>query len=218
MLHLDPRYQWIIWPLRCKEKRLWKRLGKYHAEEVIELFGNSTKIIFPKLKLPNPQLASERPIVVIAPGGAKNILADDFLRRWPATSYAEVMRRLAMHPVQLVVTGSASDEWVLEHLQEIPFINLIGKLDLLELIALLKQAKLLITHDSGPMHLGKLVDCPTIALFGPTDPSEKVSPHEKVKVLGVAKAFLADLATMAKLTRHAVTTCAFNKSRPTESS
>ena len=124
-----------------------------------------------------------KPAVVIAPGGAKNALADDSQRRWPIASYASLMEKLSSLPINLIVTGARSDFWVSEHFQGITYIDLLGKLDLLDLVCLLRASKLLITHDSGPLHLAKLADCPVIGLFGPTNPHEKVGRCEKIQVI-----------------------------------
>ena len=50
-------------------------------------------------------------------------------------------------------------------------INLGGQTTLLELAYLYKKARLVITTDSGPMHLAAAVGTPVVALFGPTDPA-----------------------------------------------
>src|SRR2546427_12359609 len=50
-------------------------------------------------------------------------------------------------------------------------IDLMGQTTLKDLIALLRRARLLITNDSGPMHLAAAVGTPVIALFGPNDPA-----------------------------------------------
>jgi heptosyltransferase I len=50
-------------------------------------------------------------------------------------------------------------------------VNLGGRTTLRELAGLYKQAALLVTTDSGPMHLAAAVGTPVVALFGPTDPA-----------------------------------------------
>jgi heptosyltransferase I len=50
-------------------------------------------------------------------------------------------------------------------------INSGGETTLLELASLYKKAQMVITTDSGPMHLAAAVETPVIALFGPTDPA-----------------------------------------------
>jgi heptosyltransferase-2 len=47
-------------------------------------------------------------------------------------------------------------------------LNLCGKTSLRFLPALIKQCRLFITNDSGPMHIAVAVHVPTIAIFGPT--------------------------------------------------
>jgi heptosyltransferase-1 len=57
-------------------------------------------------------------------------------------------------------------------------INLGGRTSLSELAYLYKKALLVITTDSGPMHLAAAVETPVIALFGPTDPA-RTGPYGK---------------------------------------
>jgi 3-deoxy-D-manno-octulosonic-acid transferase/heptosyltransferase-1 len=51
-----------------------------------------------------------------------------------------------------------------------------GETTLRELAALYKEASLLLTTDSGPMHLAAAVGTPVVALFGPTSP-ERTGPY-----------------------------------------
>lgn len=53
--------------------------------------------------------------------------------------------------------------------------DLVGRTSLRESIALIRRARLLVTGDTGPMHLAVAVGTPTLALFGPTDP-RRVGP------------------------------------------
>jgi ADP-heptose:LPS heptosyltransferase len=61
-------------------------------------------------------------------------------------------------------------------------INLAGKTSLPQLVALLKRANLVISGDSGPMHIAAAVGTPLIAIHGPTDPalSGPISPTATV--------------------------------------
>jgi len=49
-------------------------------------------------------------------------------------------------------------------------ISAVGETSLQELAALLKRMDLMVTNDSGPMHMAVAVDIPVVAIFGPTDP------------------------------------------------
>ena len=189
-VHTDPRYRLLTWPVFCRDKRSWQRgihpvPGRYHAQECLRLLDREEgaivrKLEFPSLQLP-PYQEVKRPLIVLAPGGAKNVLADDAVRRWPIEHYAKVASALAKEAC-VIITGSASDEWVRPYFP-MDVQCMLGNLTLLDLVALLQKSSLLITHDSGPLHLAKLARCAAIALFGPTIPQEKVGVDENIKIL-----------------------------------
>ena len=62
-------------------------------------------------------------------------------------------------------------------------INLCGKTTLTQLPWVIKKLKVFISPDTATMHLGCALDVPTIALFGPTDPSRHVVPGKNIHVL-----------------------------------
>lgn len=93
---------------------------------------------------------------------------------WGDDKFAELVNRLPRERV--VVTSSASEsERVARILGNTKSAagprNLAGKTDLLELAELYRQCCVLITNDSGPMHIAAAVGTPVIAIFGPTDPA-----------------------------------------------
>lgn len=74
--------------------------------------------------------------------------------------------------VKVIFTGSKFEEIRrLQSLMTLPSINLGGRTTLRDLAYLYRLAALLVTTDSGPMHLAAAMGTPVIALFGPTDPS-----------------------------------------------
>lgn len=96
-------------------------------------------------------------------------------KQWSPASCAETADRLQQQgDVRVVLIGGGEDrvvgERVIRHMRTVP-IDLIGKTTLKELIALLRRALVLVTNDSGPMHLAAAVGTPVVALFGPTDPA-----------------------------------------------
>ena len=103
-------------------------------------------------------------------------------KRWPLPYWATLIDKLIREQdAQVILTGASTDlpliESVLRHMQE-QAINLAGKTSLPQLVALLQRADLVISGDSGPMHIAAAVGTPLIAIHGPTDPalSGPISP------------------------------------------
>lgn len=86
---------------------------------------------------------------------------------WGDDKFAALIRQLPAD--RIVLTGSASEASRIEKIAQ-GRRNLAGKTDLLELADLYRQCAVLITNDSGPMHLAAAVGTPVVAVFGPTDP------------------------------------------------
>jgi lipopolysaccharide heptosyltransferase II len=94
-------------------------------------------------------------------------------KQWPSSAFADVADQLQDEGIRVVVIGRDAEgdpaSAVVDHMRT-SAINLVGKTSIKELIALLRRVHLLITNDSGPMHLAAAVGTPIVALFGPTDP------------------------------------------------
>lgn len=134
--------------------------------------------------------SSARRDIVLAPGGARNPLRDDHLRRWPLANWVELATRLASadNNSMLWAIGSAADRAECAAVAEAaPAENLAGATSLDETMDRIARASLVITHDSGPLHLAMLLGTPAIALFGPTDPRRFLAPAADVQVASAAK-------------------------------
>ncbi len=96
-------------------------------------------------------------------------------KQWHLSRFADVAREVAAEPdVTIVLTGSGSDRTMVDAVKaalgDAPVIDAAGALDLPGTAALLSRLTMLITADTGPMHLASAVGTPVIALFGPSDP------------------------------------------------
>lgn len=58
-----------------------------------------------------------------------------------------------------------------------------AELDPVELAAVLARARLLVSNDSGPMHLAAAVGTPVVAFFGPTDPGRTAPAGSPSRIL-----------------------------------
>lgn len=109
-----------------------------------------------------------RRLVVLNPGAHYGSA-----KRWFAERYAELADRLIQEEdVEIALVGSSGERPLAERIaglmRERPKI-LTGKTDLPALMGVLAECDLLVTNDSGPMHLAAALDVPQIALFGSTD-------------------------------------------------
>jgi ADP-heptose:LPS heptosyltransferase len=100
-------------------------------------------------------------------------------RRWSAEQFVQLIDALRVkHPdKQIVLIGSNSEanyvDGLVSRLKNTEGVeNLAGKTSLDELIALISHARLMITNDTGPMHLGFAQKIPIVALFGPCSPDQ----------------------------------------------
>ena len=113
--------------------------------------------------------------VILAPGGAKNMLRNDDLRRWPVDRYFQIAQKLSAIGKNVVIVGGIGDSWVSEKFQGLPVLDLVGLTSLFDLIHVMDRADLVITHDSGPLHLAAITHTSIIAIFGPTPPNAVIS-------------------------------------------
>lgn len=196
--HADKRYRIITIFSFSKCKKSFSReignmlpiFGRHHSDEYARLTAGDKNIGENRLVKRNCQFKLPEAIsskvfevlkqctglkkIVLSPGGAKNVMADDACRRWPIKNYVELTDRLLSDGYDVIIVGAASDLWINKYFQNRAVINLIGKTSLVELVELISKADYFVSHDSGPMHLAGLTKTKIIALFGPTMPMEKV--------------------------------------------
>ena len=96
-------------------------------------------------------------------------------KRWPAESFAELLRRLAETHADLnfAVLGGTQDRPLGEKIaQAAPgrCLDLTGKLSLPEMVEWLRLSELMVTNDTGPMHVAAALGTRVVGLFGPTEP------------------------------------------------
>ncbi len=103
--------------------------------------------------------------IVIHPG------ASDFTKCWPTANFALLMDRLAeRYALKIVLIGSPQTisfaEEILRQTRKAPeFLNLTGKTSVAQMASLLRRSRLLISNDSGPVHVAAGVGTSVISLF-----------------------------------------------------
>ncbi|MCR4298657.1 MAG: lipopolysaccharide heptosyltransferase II, partial [Gallionella sp.] len=114
------------------------------------------------------KLTLNQPVAAFCPGAEYGPA-----KRWPAAYYANIAQRLRQHGYAVWLIGSAKDQPVADEINRLAgaqCINLCGRTDLGDAIALLACAHLVISNDSGLMHLAAALDRPMLALFGSSSP------------------------------------------------
>ena len=110
---------------------------------------------------------------------------------WPEDHWVSLGDALAQAGKQVVLIGSASEAESAQRIalgmqsqgmQSQPAM-LAGKLSFREAAALIARASLVVSSDSGPMHVAAAVGTPCVALFGPTPPSRWAPPGDLGRVL-----------------------------------
>lgn len=110
-----------------------------------------------KFHLPESYIA-----VAPAAGGSSKL--------WPAERFGEVLRRLKVPAVVLAGAGDAPLAAAVEAASGGFARSLAGETSLKEMAAILRDARFLLSTDTGPMHMAAALDVPVFAVFGPTSP------------------------------------------------
>jgi lipopolysaccharide heptosyltransferase II len=152
-----------------------------------------------RLSIPEPARSAAGAALAQAAGGRlpESILAVHVpggreIKQWPPSRFAEVASVLA-HDMgaAVVLTGTPQDGPLLDETQMalrargVAVMRLEGGVDLVVLAGILSLSRLLLTGDTGPMHLAAAVGTPVLAVFGPSMPwryAPLVEPHRIVRV------------------------------------
>ena len=111
----------------------------------------------------------DRPVAACLPGAEYGPA-----KAWPVEQFAELARRLAERDLAVWVLGSAADRPTGERLREAAgerARNLCGETTLADAADLLSLAAVVVSNDSGLMHVAAAVDRPVVAVFGSSSPA-----------------------------------------------
>ena len=126
-------------------------------------------------------ISSENPIVCLCPGAEYGPA-----KQWPKEYFSTTARDLGEHNFSVIVLGSKKDESIGKHIEKHGGKNvrsLCGATSLKEAMSIISFANLVITNDSGLMHISAAYDTPTIAIFGSSSSGFTPPLSEKAIVL-----------------------------------
>ena len=208
-LYYDLRWRIFTLPVRAETHLTLSRTDRSrsilptrsHADEfariLLRLQDTCRDISLPPLRpdrlpaSPLPPPAMRR--IAMVPAGASNMLRQQTLRRWPAERYAQVASTLLARGDEVVLLGGPADTWVRESFASLAshprLVDCIGATTLPEFVSLADTCSLVLSHDTGPLHLAGLSCAPVLALFGPTDPGSFLPRRAGVRVLWGGEGF-----------------------------
>jgi heptosyltransferase I len=108
-------------------------------------------------------------------------------KRWPVTHFAELVRQLTkgFPRMRFVILGSRDDEAsgaIIARVAPELCLNLCGGTSLSEMVEWIRRCDLMITNDTGPMHVAAALGRPLVALFGPTEP-RRTGPYGQLEMV-----------------------------------
>ena len=146
-----------------------KALGFRSSGTAVQLTPTEKQKLSAERLLGQFGIAGRHPIVGMAPGAAYGPA-----KRWFPERFASVADRLAgRYSCPVVLFGSAGDRASNEAVQSAAkstLIDIAGKTNLGDAIALIARCDLFVTNDSGLMHVAGALGVPTVAVFGSTNP------------------------------------------------
>ena len=108
------------------------------------------------------------PWIVVHPGATAPS------RRYPPEHFAEAARLIALeYGEQVVFSGSAGEREIVDgirHAMLEPSFTLAGELDLAEMVALIAEAPLLVSNNTGPAHIAAATGTPVVDIYALTNP------------------------------------------------
>ena len=135
--------------------------------------GQAAEPSAPRFRVPTHEIARwrtllghDRPYVAVFPGGNASS------RRWDPTRFAAVVQALVAEGREVVVLGGAQERAVTAAVAAGGAFDAGGRTDLPMLAAALAECHILLSNDSGPLHLAAAVGVPTVSLWGAGDPRE----------------------------------------------
>ena len=143
-------------------------LGCDVSDRSTEVIPSKTDEEFVSQLLSSRGVASNTKLVALNPGASLPS------NRWLPERFSELNNLLSNRPnTRILLIGGKSDLSMAEQILagcEVKPLHLTGELSVLQLASLLKRSEVLVTGDTGPMHLAVAVKTRVVALFGPADP------------------------------------------------
>jgi heptosyltransferase-2 len=166
---LVQRYAALAGPLDGTANKLEARLQSTREQQAAALTAHS--------------LAADAQPVIFCPGAEYGPA-----KRWPSEYYAELAQQYGTLENPVLLLGSPKDAPVGDEIvakSKGSARNLAGKTSLFEAIDLLAAARLVVSNDSGLMHVAAALQRPQVALYGSSSPAYTPPMNDKAKIVSL---------------------------------
>ncbi len=131
----------------------------------------------------------DAPLIVMHPGGGVNPVRANTQKQWPVERFVRLGNYLAKkYQAKILLVGMEEERPLIQKisgLMSTPAANWAGKTEIGAIAALGEVADLYIGNDAGPTHIAAAVGCPTLAIFGPSNPAISGPYTTKGKVISL---------------------------------
>lgn len=174
---LHSRYKFTFF----RQELFSNKISIHESERVLKFlepyFGKSEDI---RLYFPVAQTSKEKIEKIFTSFGIKksdiiigiNPGAASEMKKWDKENFIEVCKALIeIYSAKIIIIGNKKEkdlgEYIKKGIGEKNVFNLAGETTVMDLAALLTMINILITNDTGSMHMASAVQCPVVAIFGP---------------------------------------------------
>lgn len=177
--HMTRNFFELVSPLSCSDYSPLLESPKISDKIIAEV----------KTILEAHKISLDKPIILLNPNVSDT--SPEIDRSWPLNNFVKLARYCQQLGFQVVFIGGPDQK---ERTERAAFLcgdgafSTAGKMDIEHLLALMEKSFLLITNDSGPLHLAVSADLPTFSFFGTESPIIYGYDH------GLNKAFHLELA------------------------
>ena len=178
--------KWLIFCVSAQKKAVYRRIGEADTHQVIRYndFVNHTlgQHLEPAdltlFTQPSAQHSNQRPLLGLNPGSTYGSA-----KRWYPNEFAQVAIALSKQ-FDIVILGGPKETDIAQDIEKMlaahgitHVTNRAGSMGIEQLIEQIAQLDILITNDSGPMHVAAAFKVKTVAIFGPTNHIETHQWH-----------------------------------------
>jgi len=182
---------------RCSNKRQYPRMVQRYAALAFNKDHDleSMSIPHPKLQVQDKTVVATLTkyglhcdggkVLVLCPGASGGIG-----KCWPADYYAKVANQKIAEGYQVWLMGSKNDRDVIDtilHATAFQPVDLSAKVSLCEKIDLLSLASVVVSNDSGLLHVAAALEKPVIGIYGPTSPNHAPPLCDNATILSCFK-------------------------------